>query len=103
MISQLTQTMPRWVTIIMEQAFFTITDRNMQMHAIAGTVTEWFWHIGTNHAQFIGDLAGRHLEHNEVICTFEAICVGIVNLELAISVFMVNLINIQTDFNQRFR
>ncbi len=70
------------------------------MHAAAGAVGERLGHEGADHAQLVGDFRSRHLEENNLVGAGQAIAVGIVDLELAVGVLVVGLIDVEATGNQ---
>jgi hypothetical protein len=56
-------------------------------------------HKRTDNTQIIGNFTCCHTEEGEHVRRVHGITIGIVNLKLAICIFMVNLVNIKTDWN----
>ncbi len=72
------------------------------MHAIAGTLGVWLGHERADHAHVIGDLAGSHAEERETVRRFHGVAVGVIDFELAVGVFVIDLIDVETHWLQGF-
>ena len=66
------------------------------MGAAAGAVRERLRHEGRDHAVFVRDLAHRHFHEGEVIGRLQRLIVGEVDLELAVAVLVIYLVDIDT-------
>ncbi|MNN13884.1 hypothetical protein D3C81_1269300 [compost metagenome] len=71
-------------------------DRQVKVHAVACSLRVRLGHERTNYPHVIGDLTGGHTEEGEAICRFHGVAVGVIDLELAVGVFVVDLIDIET-------
>ena len=76
-------------------------DRQVKVHAVAGAFRVRLGHERADHAQVIGDLAGGHAKERESIRRGHGVAVGVIDLELAIGVFVVDLIDLEIHRLQR--
>ena len=72
----------------------------MHVHAVARTVTKRLWHEGTKHAVVVGDFAGGHAEKYKTIGRGQRVGIGVIQFELPIAVFVVDLIDVKADLLQ---
>ncbi|MNC27722.1 hypothetical protein D3C75_759060 [compost metagenome] len=103
MISQLRQSHTVLVRSIEEQVLaLGAGNGEVKVHAVTSTLRIGFRHERANHAQIIGDLTGGHAKERESVSRLHRVAVGVVDLELAIGVFMVDLIDIEAHWLERF-
>jgi hypothetical protein len=74
----------------------------VKVHAVAGALGVGLGHERADHAQVVGDLAGGHAEEGETVGRGHGVAVGVVDLELAVGVFVVDLIDLEIHRLQRF-
>ena len=72
------------------------------MHTVAGALRIGLGHERADHAHVVGDLAGGHAEEGEAVRRLHGVAVGVVDLELAVGVFVVDLIDVEAHRLQRF-
>ncbi len=75
----------------------------MEVRAAARAVRERLGHEGADHAVLAGDLAHRHLHQREVVGGGQRVGIGVVHLELAVRVLVVDLVDVDAGGAQRAR
>ncbi|MDT4827883.1 hypothetical protein FQZ97_612450 [compost metagenome] len=70
-------------------------DRQVEVHAVAGALRIGLGHEGADHAHVVGDLAGGHAEEGEAVRRFHRVAVGVVDLELAVRVLVIDLVDVE--------
>ena len=73
----------------------------MHVHAAARAVAERFRHEGADQIHVARDFASRHAEQHKAISGGQCVCVGVVNLKLAVGILVINLVDIEIDRLQR--
>ena len=70
------------------------------MHPAAGPVGERLGHEGADGPQLVGDFTGRHAKEDEPVRRSQSVREGEVDFELAVGVLVVDLINVDADFDE---
>ena len=89
------QIQPALVGLVFKQVALAIAHGHVHVHAIARAVAEGLGHEGADQPHVVGDLGGGHLEADELVGRGQAVAVGVVDLELAVAVFMVDLVHVE--------
>ena len=72
------------------------------MHPVTGTFGIWLGHERADHPHIVRNLSGSHAEEREAVCRLHGVAVGIVDLELAVGVFVIDLIDLEANGLQGF-
>ena len=102
-ISQLREVEATRVGLVLEQVLFAVANAHVHVQAIARTIAERLGHERADQAHLIGDLGCAHLEEGVVVAGGQRVGVGVVDLELAVGVLVVDLIDVDADCAHRFR
>ncbi|MNG72052.1 hypothetical protein D3C79_304680 [compost metagenome] len=87
---------------VMEQVVVAAAgQRQVKMHAVARAPGIGLGHEGADHAEVVGDLAGGHAEEGEAVGRLHGVAVGVVDLELAVGVLVVDLVDVEAHRLQR--
>ena len=96
MISHLRQTQATLVAVVVEQvARVAIADRQMEVRAGPGAIRERLRHEARNEAHAVRDFGRGHLEEDVAVGGGQRVAVGVIHLELAVGVFMIDLIDVE--------
>ena len=78
-----------------------VPDRHVDMAAGPGAVGHGLGHEGADHPELTGDLSGGHAEEHVAVGRGQCRGEGEVDLELAVGVLMVDLVDVESDRLQR--
>ena len=92
---------PTLVGFIFKQVFLTVADAHVHVQAITRAIAKGLGHERANQSHLGRDLGRAHFEEGVMIARRQCIGVGVVDLELTIGIFMIDLINIDTHCAQR--
>jgi hypothetical protein len=94
---------PALVVVVVEQVLATlIAHRDVEVRARARAVRERLGHEARDGTVLARDLRGGHLEQHEVVGRLQRVGVGEVDLELAVPVLVIDLVDVDADGSQRF-
>ena len=83
------------VLVVMEQVLdLAVADRDVEMRARPGAIRERLGHERRDHAHRPRDFRGGHFHHDQAVGRAQRIAVGVVHFELAVGIFVVDLIDI---------
>ena len=100
LVGQLREAEAVLVGLVGEEVGLALADGHVDVHAVARPVGEGLGHEGADHAQVVGDLRGGHLEQQVVVGGGQAVGEGVVDLELAVGVLVVDLIDVHIHLTQ---
>ena len=80
-----------------------VADREMEVRAGAGAVRERLRHEGRDETHRVRDLGRGHLQEHEPVGRCERVAVRVVDLELAVRVLVVDLVDVDADGARRLR
>ncbi len=100
MITELRTTQPSRVREILEQTLAALGVREVKVNvqSAAGAVPERLGHVRGDGSVLLGDLGRRHLEEDRPVGGGESVLVVEIDLELAVGVFVIGLIDAPSEF-----
>ncbi len=101
LVAQFREAQTALVGLVFEQVLLTVADAHVHVQAVARAVAEGLGHERADQTHVGGDLGRTHLEEGEVITGGQRVGVGVVDLELAVRVLVVDLVDINAHCSHR--